>query len=239
MRVVGVHRSILAAALMALAGTVAVTGIRTAAVAAEDKQEGVRDILFDSDHLKTVSEGAQLKYKFDRIVSEPKLLGPAFSDEIEVDVAKANAEGKHEVGVKIFTGERARDPRQLGGMTANPLLVFYLDRAISNYATLAGGSKGYLKNRFRLALRTTAKIEPVKVAYNGKTVDGYHVWVAPYVNDPNKEKMQGYQGSRFDVYVSDQVPGYLVELNSKFESSEPSAPKLDERIVLHGAEVKK
>lgn len=227
------------AVLCAAAGAMLMLGVASGfapsqVVAAEDK-EGVRDILFDTPQLNLVSAGETLKYNFVRDASEPKLLGPNFTDEIKVDVAKVSEEGRRDVDVQIFSGDRGRDVRHLPGMTANPVLVFYLDRAVANYALLAGGSKGYLKNRFRLALRTTAKIEPAKLQYNGKTVDGHHVWVTPYVNDPNKEKMSGYEKARFDVFVSDKVPGYLVEMKSHFESPEPGAPKLDERIVLDGA----
>lgn len=239
-RCFGVRRTMLLAVLGALAGPAAVAGLTSASpvLAAEDKQ-GVRDILFDSDHLDNVAQGVELKYNFERNVSEPKLLGPAFTDEIKLAIAKVREDGKRDVEVDIFSGDRGRDTRSLAGMTANPILVFYLDRAVSNFATLAGGSKGYLKNRFRLALRTTAKIEPAKIEYNGKVVDGYHVWVAPYVNDPNEQKMSGYERARFDVLVSDDVPGYLVELKSKFESPSPGAPELNERIVLDGAGVAK
>lgn len=235
----GVRCAVLIASLGAVAGLDAVTGFCTpAAVAAEDKQ-GVRDILFDTPQLDKVEEGSKLTYSFNRNVSEPKLLGPGFSDEIKLSVLKVGEGGKRDVGVDIFSGDRARDTRKIEGLTANPVLVFYLDRAVANLATLAGGSKGYLKNRFRLALRTTAKIEPVKIEYNGTVVDGHHVWVTPYINDPNKEKMSGYEGARFDFYVSEDVPGYLVELVALFESSQAAAPKLDERIVLDGAGVVK
>lgn len=236
----GTRCAMLLAAMGALAGPAAVAAIvsGTPAVAAEEPQ-GVRDILFESDHLDNVAQGDELKYSFERHVSEEKLLGPAFSDEIKVDVAKVHDDGKRDVDVAIFSGDRGRDPRHLTGMTANPLLVFYLDRAVSNYSMLAGGSKGYLKNRFRLALRTTARIETAKIKYNGKVVEGHHVLVEPYVNDPNKEKMSGYEKSRFDVFVSEEVPGFLVELKSKFESASPGAPDLEERIILDGAEVVK
>lgn len=235
----GVRCALVMTALGAVAGLNSVTGFyASTAFAAEDKQ-GVRDILFDTPQLDKVEEGSKLTYNFKRNVSEPKLLGPEFSDNLSLSILKVAEDGKRDVKVQIFSGDRARDPRTIDGLTANPVLVFYLDRAVANFAMLAGGNKGYLKNRFRLALRTTAKIEPVKIEYNGKTVDGHHVWVTPYINDPNKEKMSGYEGARFDFYVSDDVPGYLVELTSLFESSEAAAPKLDEHIVLDGAGVVK
>lgn len=233
----GVGCALVMAALGTVAGFNGVTGFYTSqALAAQDKL-GVRDILFDTPQLDNVDEGTKLTYNFSRNVSEPKLLGPGFSDEINLSVLKVREDGKRDVKVEIFSGDRARDPRTIDGLTANPVLVFYLDRMVANYAMLAGGSNGYLKNRFRLALRTTAKIEPAKIEYNGQTVDGHHVWVTPYINDPNKEKMSGYEGARFDFFVSDDVPGYLAELTGHFESKETAAPTLDERITLQGAKV--
>lgn len=238
-RWLSVRCALVMAALGSVAGFNGVTGFYAPmALAAEDKQ-GVRDILFDTPQLDKVEEGSALIYNFSRKVSEPKLLGPDFSDEIKLSILKAAQDGKKDVEIHVFSGDRARDPRTIEGLTANPVLVFYLDRMVANYAMLAGGNKGYLKNRFRLALRTTAKIEPVKIEYDGKTVDGHHVWVVPYINDPNKEKMSGYEGARFDFFVSDDVPGYLAELTALFESTEASAPMLDERITLDGARVVK
>jgi hypothetical protein len=192
------------------------------------------DVLFESKHLANLNKGDEVTYRFQRTVSDEKLLGMPFSDDIKVAVVQAVAEnGLRDVTLQVFTGERAREPITETQRTGNPLLVFYLDRAVSNYSLIAGGGRPYLKNRFARSLQE-AKVEPVKIAYNGGEVDGYRVTVAPYAGDPNAAKMQGYEGSLFTLLVSEAVPGQHAEMVSSYSSTIAGAPHLEERITLAG-----
>ncbi len=197
------------------------------------------DMLFEQKHLGNVEAGQKLAYRFSRDPSKPDLLGAGFSDDITVDIKKVAADGTREVDVRIYTGDRAREPQIIDGLTGNPILVVFLDRAVASYMALAGGKVPYLKDRFRSALRDRATIEPVKVKMGDKTVDATRVTIAPYVGDPNATKMQGYENSKFSIVVSDAVPGYFVELVSNFENTAKEAPKLVEAILMAGAEVQK
>lgn len=191
------------------------------------------DVLFERKHLDALEKGTELAYRFERTVSDPKLLGEAFSDDIKIGVNKVSDAGR-ELAVQIFSGERARDLQTIPDMTGNPLLVVFLDRSVLNMSRLSGAQGPYLKGAFRTALREKATIEPTKIDYAGKTVDGYKIALAPYASDPNASKLQGYEGSRFSFVVSEAVPGHFVELISIFESTMPEMPKLEERITVAG-----
>lgn len=206
----------------------------TAAAAAMPAKPSAVDVLFEAKHLGNINAGEQAKYRFQRTVSDPKMLGEPFNDDITLGVDKLNADGTRNVTLKIFTGERARTPESVPDLTGNPVLVLFLDRAVSNYEALAGGNRNYLKGRFRDGLREKAKIEPVKIDYNGKSVDGYRVTLLPYEGDPNALRMMGYEGSQFTFLVSPSVPGELAELVAHYESGVKGAPKLEERITLAG-----
>ncbi len=197
------------------------------------------DIMFERTHLESLKAGQTVNYRFQRTVSEPKLLGQPYSDDISLVIDKVTDDGKWDVNLLMFTGERSRGDNRVQGMTGNPLLVLYLDRAVSNYSMLAGGKRGYLKNRFRIGLREDAKVEPAKMSYGGKEVDGYRITVAPYAKDLNKEKMRGYENSRFEILLSEAVPGHFVEFVSIFESTEKNSPRLEERITVVTKEAKK
>ncbi len=222
-RVTAVLGGVLAALLMS----------STAALAAE-AAAGPVDRLFETPHLAKVEKGQRLTYKLQRTVSEPKLLGLPFSDDILVDIREVTPDGHRNVDIQVFTGDRAREKREIDGLTGNPVLVFFLDRAVANFSMLGGGGKAYLKNRFRIALRSTAKIEATTATFEGKTVEAQRITVVPYALDDKRDKMNGYENARFDIVVSDAVPGYLVEMSSEFVSSQAAAPRLEERIVLTG-----
>lgn len=191
-------------------------------------------VLFDAPHLANVAKGTTLAYRFERQVSEPKLLGEPFADDIKVDVVNDGDAGTKTVVVKVFTGDRGRDPQKIEGMTGNPLLVVFLDRAVNNLAMLSGGSRPYLKQKLKMSFANGAKVEPVEIAFNGASVKGNRIEVKPFVGDPNALKMMGYDGATFDIVVSDQIPGHFVTLASHYASPTKDSPKLDETIKLDG-----
>jgi len=240
-------------ALMALS-LVASSGLAAAANAADQPPAGAQppaaaqpapgnqptamNMIYEHKHLANVDQGSAVGYRFNRIVSDPQLLGEPFSDEITIKIVGAKPTGEKDVDLQIYTGERARELQKLASLTINPVFIVYFDLHVSTFAQLTGEKHGYLRTTFSNAIRDKAKIEPVKLAYKGKTIDAYRITMAPYVGDPKAGKMQGYEGSKFTLVVSDQVPGEIVQLVSVYESSLKEAPKLEERFTLEGAEVK-
>ena len=196
------------------------------------------DVIFEHKHLANVDQGTALGYRFNRIVSNPEILGQPFSDEITMKVVGIRPTGEKDVDLQIYTGERARELQKIPSVTINPMFVVYFDMSVSTLKQLTGAKYGYLKATFSDGFKDKAKIEPVKLDYKGKTIDGYRVTMAPYVGDPQASKMQGYDVSKFTLVVSKEVPGEVVQLSSVYESTLKTAPKLEERITLEGAEVK-
>jgi hypothetical protein len=191
-------------------------------------------VLFESRHLDQVGKGSEVTYKFERKVSDPKVLGAEMTDNIRIAVNKVNDKGERDVVFKVFSGDFARDPTDLPELTVNPLFHWYLDRAVQNFRSLGGGDAQYLKYRFKEALRDKAEIEAIKFNYNGADVDAYRVSVRPYRDDPSSVKMEGFETSKFVMVVSEKVPGYFLDLVSDFESKKAGAPRLEEHISLVG-----
>lgn len=209
----------------------------TLALTAQEAMPKVSDLLFERRQLDLAPEGSTISYKIMR--TNPTIAADAFTDDITLKVEKVAGDGKRDVGLQIFTGERARDPQLVTDVTGNPVLVLFLDRAVRGFNQVAGGSTAYLKNRFRVSLGESATVEPIKIEYQGKQVDGYKVSVSPFVKDPNKMKMQGYEGSTFALLVSPSVPGYLYEMKSTYQSTVKGAAKIEETIKVVNVEAKK
>jgi hypothetical protein len=191
-------------------------------------------MLFETRQLDLIDKGKEVAYRFDRKVSDERLLGKAYADDIIVGVKNVGEKGEREVEFKAFTGEQAREPSSWPDLTINPLFIWYLERTVANYTTLAGGNQMYVKGHIRAALADKAKMEPTKIDLNGKSIDGYKITVAPFADDQNAPRMQGYEKSVFTMIVSKDAPGYFVDLQSTFESTAAAAPKLEERISLVG-----
>jgi hypothetical protein len=206
-----------------------------AAAAAGDAPTAV-NLIFEKKHLSNVEQGKEIDYRFDRSVSDTKLLGEAFTDSITLKVVAAKPTGEKDVDLQIYSGERARDLQKLPGLTINPIFIVYFDQAVASYSNLAGAKLPYLRNAFSLALRDKSKVKPVKVDYKGKTIDAYRISMDPYVGDQNASKMQGWEGAHHVLVLSDQVPGEIVDLLSTYKNKYKGNEKLKlvERITLDG-----
>jgi hypothetical protein len=220
------------------AAFVAFAGFAVSASAQLAKPSSI-DLLFERKHLSNMEAGKEVVYRFQKTVSAPEVLGQPFSDDIKVQVKKVAGDATREVVIKIFTGERARDAQVIDELTGNPILVVFLDRAVASYLAVAGGKIPYLKDKFRTALRERATVEPVKIKIGDAMADGHKVSVTPYAGDLNAAKMRGFENSRFWFVVSDAVPGQFVELVATYENTDKTAPRLEERTSLVGAEVVK
>ena len=115
------------------------------------------ELLFEGQHLSELQPGAQLTYRFDRVVSDSSLLGESFSDEIKLVVTNVAPTGA-EVALSIFSGERARAIQRLPNMIGNPVLIVFLDRALHNMSQLSGIAPPYLRDRIRAGMREKAKL---------------------------------------------------------------------------------
>ena len=211
----------------------AVTCLSAAGAVAEEVPKPT-DILFDRPHIASVAPGTSLVYKFERKPSDPKTMGEAFSDDITVTVESDGKPGKKNVRVQLYTGDRAREPQEITNMDGNPMLIVFLDDAVSHYRLIAGGDPAYLKGMFKLGLAHDAKIAPVKIDYKGQSVDGYRVSVTPYINDANKARMKGFEGSTFTMVLSDKIPGYFAKMVSDYSNTDKNAATLLETMTLEG-----
>jgi hypothetical protein len=211
----------------------AATCLSAAGLAAEDVPKPT-DLLFDRPHIASVAPGTNLVYKFERKPSDPKLLGEGFSDDITLTIKSDGAPGKKNVRLQIYSGDRAREPQEITDMDGNPMLIVYLDDAVAHFRLLAGGDPAYLKGMFKKSLVDGAKIVPVKIDYKGQTVDGYRISLTPYVNDPSKARMRGYEGSAFAIALSDKIPGYFAKMVSDYTNPDSKSGTLQETMTLDG-----
>jgi hypothetical protein len=223
MRFYGLRGAVLGAAL--------VLGFH--AVAAADPPKAT-DLIFEHKHLANVEQGKTIDYKFSRTVTDPNILGQAFSDDITLKIVAEKDGGQKDVALQIYTGARARDLQNLEKFSINPVFAVYFSQAVSTFNQLAGGQTNYLQKSFSDGW-LKAKVEPIKVGYNGKQIDAFRISMTPYVGDKFESKMQGWEGAKYDVIVSDQVPGEIVDLLATYHNRYPPATlKLTERITLAG-----
>lgn len=202
-------------------------------VAAAADEPKATDLIFEQKHLSNVEIGKTIDYKFSREVTDPKILGMGFNDDITMKVV-AEKDGKKDIDLQIYTGDRARDPQKLEKFTINPVFAVFFSQAVSTFNQLAGGQVNYLQKSFSDGW-LKAKVEPIKVTYDGKQIDAHRISMTPYVGDKYESKMQGWESAKYVVVVSKDVPGEIVDLVATYHNRYPPAKlKLSERITLAG-----
>lgn len=214
----------------ALAATLIMAGTTAAAAQAPNATE----LIFDHQHLANVKAGDEIVYTFTRKVSDEKMAGAGFNDEINLKIDEVDKDGKKNIALKIFTGERGRETQKITELTINPVFVVGMQQAIASFRLLAGGDLSYLKHRFGVNVRDKSKVAAVKIDYKGQTIDGFKIDVAPFEGDPNMAKMKGYDVSEFTFVVSAGVPGEIAEFISTTKSSAKDSVSFEERTTLAG-----
>jgi hypothetical protein len=195
-------------------------------------QDSPADLLFARPHLSMLPAGSELTYRLEREPSDSSRLGQPLADDIKLLVRSVTPDGGRDVDIRMFTGARGREVNGITGLTGNPVLVIFLDRAVSDMVRLTGGTAPYFKDRLRAGLREKAKSEPFQARFEGKTLDAMRIRVQPFVDETNVARMLGYEGAEFEFLIAEQVPGMLLEMHARYASPLPQAPRLDERIVL-------
>jgi hypothetical protein len=217
---------------LAVALSFATTFAVSVALPAAAEQPQPADLIFNARHLDLVPKGTGVAYKFEHGVSDEKLMGKAFTDDVKLNVTDVTGDGQRVLDVIVFTGDRQRPIQNYDGLTINPVFIWFLDKCIENFRTVSGGNQPYLKGRMRDAFVDKAKLEEVKFDFGGKQVTGYKVTIEPFATDPNKHKMQGFENSKFSFVLSKDVPGYFYELNSDIFSNQAGTAKMSDRLVL-------
>jgi hypothetical protein len=203
--------------------------------AAGSGQPKAADLIFEHKHLAKVAPGTQVEYKFNRVVSDPKILGQAFTDDITLKVVADKEEGKKDLELQIYKGDRARDLQKLEKFSINPVFAVYFSQAVSTFNQLAGGQSNYLQRVFSDGW-AKATVEPIEVDYNGKKIKAHRITMTPFLGDKYESKMQGWEGAKYQVVVSDEVPGEIVDLYAKYHNRYPPAVlNMSERYTLAGA----
>ena len=192
------------------------------------------DLIFEHKHLDKTEPGTEIKYNFARTVTDPKVLGTPFTDTITLKVVADQEAHKKDLELQIYTGDRARDLQKLEKFSINPVFPVFFAQAVNTFHQLAGGQSNYLQRVFSDGWMKS-KVEPIKVDYKGNKVDAYRISMTPFAGDKYEAKMQGWEGAKYQVTVSDAVPGEIVDMLATYHNRYPPATlKLSERTTLDG-----
>ncbi len=187
--------------------------------------------LFMNDQLSGLKAPTTLSYSFKRSGSQEV----PFQDTVEVRISEDK--GARKVSTSCLSGARKTEIPEVDAALSNPALMCFLERDIREMERLTGGKSNYFRKRIRLALSEGPKATPVKVSFNGKTVEAKEYRITPYSNDPNKQKFPKYLGKTYLFVLSDAVPGGIYRIDTLVPDASKAA-LIDEDMVLASVSAK-
>jgi hypothetical protein len=175
--------------------------MHTAAFAANtDEISSAERLIFTTDHLHGIAPQTELDYA---LGSSDQ---PAHSADIVKVLVASQDNAKGDAKVVDHSGAV---PLPTGDLQCNPVIIYFLERDITEMERLTGGQRRYFQQRLRLALAAGPKIETVTSQIGGKSVTVRQIVVQPYLDDPNAERFAQYTGKRYTFLIADTVPGQV------------------------------
>lgn len=103
----------------------------------------------------------------------------------------------------------------------DPVLTFFLEQTTRDMAALTGGSPFYIRNRIKDAVFRGGDITPDQ---NGQTAR-----FQPFANDPNAERMQGFQTLTLTFHLAPDPARPIREMRARTDGETPG---YDRHMVL-------
>lgn len=146
---------------------------------------------------------------YDRIVSPLKTGESGDNDTIGLQVTSDD-----KAALILHRGPQMRLIGSFPASVGNPLIMYFLESAVSDIAKQSGGSPFYMRNRIKEALLKDAEIVPVSVRVGNRDVAASQVTLRPFAKDKARGQMGRFAELALAVTVSEDVPGWYYSLKA-------------------------
>lgn len=191
-------------------------------------------LMWMTDQLKAVTAPVIITYDFVKDGSYEE----GFQDRVSFTVSKINPDGMKAASLEFFTGPRNFPVPPVDSTDVNPVLKIYFQGDVYEMNRLTdpdGKSRErwrYFQRRIKFALAEEAKVEPVKISFEGREYDAKRISFEPYRTDPKRKEFEKFADKRYSVTVADELPGYLYEIVTEVPARQGEAPLLRDTLRL-------
>ena len=188
--------------------------------------------LFMQAHLQKLKLPSQLNYQFSKTGSSE----PGFEDSVSLAVT-ANKGLCCQTQVQFLSGARRLQLPEVEDAKGNPVILYFLERDIREMQRLTKGQSNYFRTRIRKAIYQAAQETPVQLRYQGHNVAGQEFDIAPYQDDPLRERFGALSDKHYVFTLSQEVPGTLVAIRTWVKKPGESNKLPQETLLLKGAQL--
>lgn len=169
------------------------------------------ETLFKTGTLAQIETGDKLVYR--REVTNKAMPDAATRDTGDVvlsleqgDALMANLEFRQE--------DKHRNLGTFPASIGNPMIMYFAETVARDMAETSGGSPFYIRNRLKEALVSAAEIADGEAELDGTDIPVKTVVLRPFADDPNRDRMHGFEDMELTVAMSDAVPGWYLSLSA-------------------------
>ena len=153
-----------------------------------------------------------------------------------------NDDGSKDAQLEFFTADRRQDAGRdnLTNVTGNPVIGIYMQGDVVEMNRITDGHWRYFQRRIKLAISDDAKISPVDIDFNGKTIEGEKIAFHPYLKDPRRKDFARFADKSYEFIFSDSIPGSLYQIRTVIpdNSKKGGEALIEETLTLKSYEVK-
>jgi hypothetical protein len=186
-------------------------------------------LLFLQTHLSNIEPPRTLRYRYvleggteSRIVDQATLVltrGP------DGRCCAARAD--------YLSGERALRLPEIPDARSNPVLLYFLEHQVRQLQARTRGAAAHFRRRARLALADAATVTTGTVRWNNADVPARTVRIAPYLDDPYRDRFAAESRTEYAFVVSDAVPGVIYQMRATVPGTPPAR---EESLTLESAD---
>ncbi len=132
--------------------------------------------LFETPHLRNVSQAETLEYSFVRSGAS------GFTDRVEIHIGAPHADGTKSVSFDFLTGARHLPYPTVDNFAGNPLLMMFLERDVRDMKEQLGLSATYFRNRIREAFVDRAVVADASFMLDGRALPAREITVRPFAD---------------------------------------------------------
>lgn len=134
--------------------------------------------------------------------------------EIGQVLLSGNPADPDDVLLRFEKGDAARKLGSFPQSVGNPLFMYFAETIIRDMAGFAGGSPFYIRNRVKDALLNRVTFTEETASFDGADIAVTRAVMRPFADDPNRERMQGFQDLVLTVIMSEDVTGWYLSLDA-------------------------
>ncbi len=187
--------------------------------------------LFDTPHLKNISEPGTLLYDFRHSAKA----GEGFEDQVELTVTKIRPDGRKDLSFRYLSGDRQKAYPALEGFRGNPLIMLFLQHDVDEMERTVGGASSYYRNRIRFAFRDKVAVEPTTIDHGGQNLAATRITLRPFVDDPNGRHFQRFVNKWYEFLLVPQVPGGIYRIRSVVPAEDNDGTRIETSVTFRAS----